>query len=62
MFRVELAGSGSLEQNVSISSASRQASDSVSLPRFDNPQGVSDNPQTMGGLSSGANATSSQTI
>ena len=31
MFRVELAGSGSLEQNVSISSASRQASDSVSF-------------------------------
>ena len=52
MFRVELAGGGSLEQNLSISSASRLASDSVSLPRFDNPQGVSGNPQTMSGLSS----------
>ena len=27
----------------------RPASDSVSLTRFDNPQDVSDNPQTMGG-------------
>ena len=31
----------------------RPVSNSVSLPRFDNPQGVSDNPQTMGGLFSG---------
>ena len=38
----------------------RPVSNSVSLPRFDNPQGVSDNPQTMSGLFSGANATSSQ--
>ena len=30
----------------------QMASHSVSLPRLDNPQGVSDNPQTMSGLSS----------
>lgn len=35
----------------------RPVYDSVSLPRFDNPQGVSDNPQTMSELFSGANAT-----
>jgi len=62
MFRVELAGSGSLEQNVSISSASRQASDSVSLPRFDNPRDVSDDPQIMIGLFSVPSITPSQTI
>ena len=42
-----------MKQNSSVSSMPRPASNSVSLPRFDNPQGVSDNPQTMGGLSSG---------
>ena len=62
MFRVELAGGGSLEQNVSISSASRRASDSVSLPRFDTPRNVSDKPQTMSGFPSVPNGTASQTI
>ena len=42
----------SLKQNERISSLPVGTSDSVSLPRLDNPQGVSDNPQTMSGLSS----------
>ena len=35
-----------VEKNVCISSCRIFASDSVSLPRFDNPQNVSDKPQT----------------
>ena len=42
----------SLKQNERISSLPAGTSNSVSLPRLDNPQGVSGNPQTMSGLSS----------
>ena len=38
------------------------ASDSVSLPRFDNPRNVSDKPQTMSGFPSVPSGTASQTI
>ena len=41
-----------MKQNERISSLPVGTSDSVSLPRLDNPQGVSGNPQTMSGLSS----------
>ena len=40
----------------------RLTSYSVSLPRLDNPQSVSDKPQTMGGRSSAPNRIASQTI
>ena len=51
-----------VEKNACISSDRIFASDSVSLPRFDNPRNVSDKPQTMSGLSGVPNGTSSQTI
>ena len=51
-----------VEKNVCISSCRIFASDSVSLPRFDNPQNVSDKPQTMGGFPSVPSGTASQTI
>ena len=41
-----------LKQNERITSLPAGSSDSVSLPRLDNPQVVSGNPQTMSGLSS----------
>ena len=41
-----------MKQNERISSLPAGTSNSVSLPRLDNSQGVSDNPQTMSGLSS----------
>ena len=51
-----------VEKNARISSCRIFASNSVSLPRFDNPRNVSDKPQTMSGLSGVPNGTSSQTI
>ena len=52
MFQNTKGCGDSLKQNERISSLPVGTSDSVSLPRLDNPQGVSGNPQTMSGLSS----------
>ena len=51
-----------VEKNAYISSCRIFASDSVFLPRFDNPRNVSDKPQTMSGFPSVPSGTASQTI
>ena len=61
-FRNVTGDGKSLKQNSSVSSMPRPAFDSVSLPRFDNPQDVSDKLQTMSGFPSVPSGIASQTI
>ena len=51
-FQLEMQMEYSLKKNACISSCRVFASDSVSLPCFDNPRNASDKPQTMSGFPS----------